>query len=79
MPLNLKVISICLIVVLIAVFVMFYIFDNIGKLMVQCETDKSLSICKSGTLPIIILMLLLIAGGLIVVVNVTTYILISGA
>ncbi len=78
MPLNFKLVSICLIVVLIAVFVLFYIFDNLGKMMVQCEKDKSLNICKSGTLPIVILMMLLIAGGLIVVVNITAYIMLSG-
>ncbi len=78
MALNFKLVSICLIVVLIAVFVLFYIFDNLGKMMARCEKDKSLNICKSGTLPIVILMMLLIAGGLIVVVNITAYIMLSG-
>jgi len=78
MLLNVKLIGMCLTVVLIAVFVLFYIFDNLGKLMVQCEKDKNLNICKSGILPIVILMMLLIAGGLIVVVNITAYIMISG-
>lgn len=78
MPLNLKVVSVSLVVVFIAVFVLFYIFDNIIKVMDKCEKDKSLKICKSGSLPMVILMLLLIAGGLIIVVNITAYIMISG-
>ena len=69
----------CLIVVLVAVFVLFYIFDNLGRTMIKCEKDKTLKICKTGILPIIIMMLLLIAGGLIVVVNITAYIMMSGA
>lgn len=79
MVLNLKIIIIALIVVAIAVFVLFYVCDGIVKVMGQCEKDKSLNICKSGTLPIVILMMLLIVGGLIVIVNITAYIMISGA
>jgi len=78
MPLNLKIISVSLVVVFIAVFVLFYIFDNIIKVMDKCDKDKSLKICKTGSLPMVILMLLLIAGGLIIVVNITAYIMISG-
>jgi len=79
MPLNLRIVSISLVVVFIAVFVLFYIFDNIIKVMDKCEKDKSLKICKSGSLPMVILMLLLIAGGLIIVVNIMAYIMISGS
>ena len=78
MALNLKIIIMALIVVAIAVFVLFYVCDGIVKVMNQCEKDKSLNICKSGTLPIVILMMLLIVGGLIVIVNITSYIMISG-
>jgi len=79
MPLNLKIIMMSLIVVALAVFVLFYVCDGIVKVMGQCEKDKSLNICKSGTLPIVILMMLLIVGGLIVIVNITAYVMISGA
>lgn len=78
MSLNLRVVSVSLVIVFIAVFVLFYIFDNIIKFMDKCEKDKSLKICKSGSLPMVILMLLLIVGGLIIVVNITAYIMISG-
>ena len=79
MVLNLKIILMALIVVAIAVFVLFYVCDGIVKVMNQCEKDKSINVCKTGTLPIIILMMLLIVGGLIVIVNITAYIMISGA
>ena len=79
MAFNPKLIGVCFVVVLIAVFVLFYIFHNLGETVLQCQKDKSLKICKTGILPIIILMLLLIAGGLIVVVNITAYIMMSGA
>jgi len=78
MALDLKVIGISLVIVFIAVFVLFYIFNNIAKVMNVCETDKSLKICTIGSLPIMILILVLIAGGLIVVINITAYILMSG-
>jgi hypothetical protein len=79
MAFNLRLIGTCFVVVIIAVFVLFYIFDNLGQTILQCQKDKSLKICKTGILPIVLLMLLLIAGGLIVVVNITAYILLSGA
>ncbi len=78
LPLNRKIVSISLIVVFIAVFVLFYIFDNISKIWDLCEKDKSFKICTIGSLPVVILMLLLIAGGLIMVINITAYIMISG-
>lgn len=78
LPLNGKIVSISLIVVFIAVFVLFYIFDNISKIWDLCEKDKSFKICTIGSLPVVILMLLLIAGGLIMVINITAYIMISG-
>jgi hypothetical protein len=78
MTLNIKIVSVSLVVVFISVFALFYIFDNIIKVMDKCEKDKSLKICKSGSLPMVIMMLLLIAGGLIVIVNITAYIMISG-
>jgi len=75
---DLKIVGIGLTVVFIAVFVLFYIFDNISRIMNLCERDKSLKICTIGSLPIVILALLLIAGGLIMVINITAYIMISG-
>jgi len=78
LPFNLKIVSVSLIVVFVAVFVLFYIFDNISKIWGLCEKDKSFKICTIGSLPVIVLMLLLIAGGLIMVINITAYIMISG-
>ncbi len=78
LPLNLKIVGISLMVVFIATFVLFYIFDNISKVWNLCEKDKSFKICTIGSLPVVILMLLLIAGGLIMVINITAYIMISG-
>ena len=78
MTMNLKIIGIGLVVVFVAIFVLFYIFDSINKIRTQCKTNKNLNICKLSSLPIVILMLLLIAGGLIVVINITAYIMVSG-
>jgi hypothetical protein len=78
MAYNWKVIGISLITVLIAIFGLFYIVDNISRIMKACETDKNLNICTLGSLPVIILITLLIIGGLIMIINVTAYILLSG-
>jgi hypothetical protein len=78
MALNLKVISISLTTVFIAVFGLFYIFDNISNLMKLCETNKNLNICTLGSLPVIVLVALLMIGGLIMIINITAYILLSG-
>ncbi len=74
---NLTVIGLSLFVVFIAMFALFYIFDNISMIMEICETNKSLKVCTVGSLPIAILVLLLIAGGLIMVINIAAYIMIS--
>jgi hypothetical protein len=79
MTLDLRIVTLAVVVVFIAVIVLFYVLDGIVKIMEKCEKDKSLRICRTGTLPIAILMMLLIVGGLIVIVNITGYILISGA
>jgi hypothetical protein len=78
MAFNWKVISIGLTTVFVAIFVLFYIFDNISMIMELCEKNKNLNICTMGSLPLILLVLLLIVGGLIMIVNITAYILISG-
>jgi uncharacterized BrkB/YihY/UPF0761 family membrane protein len=75
---NRRLIGICLIVVFIATFVLFYIFDNLAKIWDVCEKNKSFKICTLGSLPVVILMVLLIAGGLIMVINITAYIMITG-
>jgi hypothetical protein len=78
MAFNWKVIGIGLATVFVAIFVLFYIFDNISMIMELCEKNKNLNICTMGSLPLILLMLLLIVGGLIMIINITAYILISG-
>ena len=79
LPLDRKLVGICLVVVFIATFVLFYIFDNLAKIWDLCEKNKSFKICTLGSLPVIILMILLIAGGLIMVINITAYIMITGS
>jgi amino acid transporter len=77
--LDLRIVTLSVVVVFIAVIVLFYVLDGIVNITERCEKDKSLRICRTGTLPIAILMMLLIVGGLIVIVNITAYVLISGA
>jgi len=60
MSLNLKTVSISLVIVLIALFVLFYTLENIIRLM-----------GKSGTLPMIILLFVMVAGALALVLNIT--------
>jgi glucan phosphoethanolaminetransferase (alkaline phosphatase superfamily) len=78
MAYNLKVIIISLITVFVAIFGLFYIVDNISRIMKTCETNKNLNICTLGSLPVIILVALLIIGGMIMIINITAYILLSG-
>ena len=75
---NLKVIGISLITVLIAVFGIFYIIDNIARIMNLCETNKSFSFCTVSSLPVVVLIALLMIGGLIMIINITAYILLTG-
>ncbi len=78
MTYNWKIISISLMTVFIAIFGLFYIVDNIGRITNACETNKNLNICTLGSLPVLILVALLIIGGLIMIINITAYILLTG-
>lgn len=75
---NWKVIGISIITVLIAVFGIFYIVENIARVTVLCETNKSFNFCTVSSLPVVILVALLMIGGLIMIVNITAYILLTG-
>lgn len=75
---NWKVIGVSLITVFIAVFGIFYVVNNIAKVTVLCETDKSFNFCTVSSLPVVILIALLIIGGLIMIVNVVAYMLLTG-
>ena len=78
MAYNWKVIGISLTTVFIAVLGIFYVVDNIARIVKLCETNKSFSFCTIGSLPVVILVALLIVGGLIMIVNITAYILLTG-
>jgi len=78
MAYNWKVMGVSLTTVFIAVFGIFYIVDNIAKITVLCETNKSFNFCTVSSLPVVVLIALLIIGGLIMIVNITAYILLTG-
>ena len=75
---NWKAIGISLITVFIAIFGIFYIVENIARVTVTCETNKSFNFCTVSSLPVVILVALLMIGGLIMIVNITAYILLTG-
>jgi len=77
--LNFKVLGIGLGVVFLAVILLLYIVDNVARLQVRCETDKSLNICKIDTMSVVLLLGLLMMGGLVIVVGATAYVMISMA
>ncbi len=78
MALNWKLIGMGMLVVFIAVIALLFVVEYIARSRAQCETNKSLEICKLGTVEIVVVVLLLIAGGLVVIITVTAYIVISG-
>lgn len=67
-----------LVVIFVAIFALFYIFDSLGKLSDRCKAGEKISICDqlSGfTLSMVII--LLIIGGFIIVVSSVVYIMLS--
>jgi hypothetical protein len=78
MALNKTHLTIAFIVVAIAVFMLFYIFDNINKLAERCKAGEELSACTLMTgFNMSMLIILLIVGGFILIVSVTLFILMT--
>jgi len=72
-----KVVGIGLIVVFIAVFTIFYIFDSLNKVKERCKREKTLKICQTNTLTLFMAVVLIIVAGLIIIVLTVAYIMIS--
>lgn len=73
-------ITMSLVVVFIAVFMLFYVFDSIDKIVKSCEAGSEAKICKEvgpGKFGVLVLLVLLIVGGLTLIVCVTAYILMT--
>ncbi|MEM5879197.1 MAG: hypothetical protein QXU74_01755 [Candidatus Aenigmatarchaeota archaeon] len=68
-----------LVVVFIATFMLFYIFDNINKLAEKCKTEEPKSfVCEQFSgFTLSMLVVLLIIGGFLFVILTTSYILLS--
>jgi hypothetical protein len=72
--------SIGLVTVFIAIFFLFYIFDNIDKISKKCNAGSTEQICDEigpGKFGVLVLIVLLIVGGLSVIVCSTAYILLT--
>lgn len=65
---------IALIIVFIAVFTLFYIFDNLQKISSKCQTEKSDLCNQLGGFSIPVLVILLMIGGLSLIVCAVSYI-----
>ena len=68
-----------LVAVFIAVFMLFYIFDNLNKLAEKCKTEEPKSfICNQlSGFTLSMLVILLIIGGFLFVILTTAYLLLS--
>jgi len=74
-------VSIGIITVFVAIFMLFYIFDNIDKITKNCQADETIKVCqeccKLGRFGMSILVIVLIVGGLTLVACSTAYILLT--
>lgn len=63
--------------ILVCVFTLFYVFDNIQKLADQCQKDPTFNpICgQMNAFTLSMLMVLLVIGGFVLVISATVYIL----
>lgn len=65
--------------ILIAVFSLFFLFDNIQKLADRCKAGENLAVCKQlNSFTLSMLVILLIVGGFVITITATAYILLSG-
>jgi hypothetical protein len=74
-------ITVGLVTIFIAVFMLFYVFDSIDKIVKNCQSTAEMKICleccRLGSFGVSVLVVLLIVGGLTLVVCVTAYILLT--
>lgn len=67
-----------LVVVFVAIFALFYIFDSIGKLAERCKAGETLAICQQLTgFTLSMVIILLIIGGFVIVISAVVYIMLS--
>ena len=66
--------------ILIAIFTLFWLFDNIQKIADKCKEDMSYSpaCAQLNSFTLSMLIILLIIGGFVVMITATAYILLSG-
>ena len=80
MKLGSSQLSIGLVTVFVAVFLLFFVFDSIDKINKRCSAGSTEEICKeisTDKFGVLILVVLLIVGGLSVIVCATVYILLT--
>jgi len=74
-------IAIGLVTVFIAVFMLFYVFDGIDKIVKNCQAGAESKICEEccrlGRFGVSVFVILLIVGGLTLIVCATAYILLT--
>jgi hypothetical protein len=67
-----------LVVIFIAVFALFYIFDSLNKLAERCRAGESLPICQQLTgFTLSMIIILLLIGGFVIVILAVVYIMLS--
>jgi len=69
-------IALGLMVVFIATFMLFFIFDSIDKLAARCKGESPPDICNQlNSFTLSMLMILLIISGFVIIIFVTVYII----
>jgi cell division protein FtsX len=78
MSLQFRPVTIGMVTVFVAVFMLLFVFDSLQKLSDQCATESPPSFCKhfsSMTIPMLIV--LLIIGGFVIMACATAYLILS--
>lgn len=68
--------TIAVVVIFIAAFMLFFVFDSIDKLAKQCSGDNPPAVCSRMTsLTFPVMVVLLIIGGFVLVICITIFII----
>lgn len=68
-----------LIIVFIATFALFYIFDSLDKISKECKAGEPLAICSQlSGFTVSMLIILLFIGGFVLIISAVVYIMLSG-
>ena len=72
-----KIVVIGILTVFISTIAILYLVDGISQIRERCKIQKTLKICQTNTLTIVLVVLMIIGGGLVIIILTVSYIMMN--